>query len=259
MAEEVKRREQVSLKTKEKETANEDLYSIIIPTYNEKDNVPFLIYMVINEMKRNNLQFEILLVDDNSQDNTAEVYKRLQEIFKEEKLLLLKRDKKLGLGSAYKDALKYVSGNFIIIMDADLSHHPKYIYDFVKKQKSTNCDIVTGSRYTISGGICGWNFKRIIVSRVANFLTQFLLFINLTDLTGSFRLYKADVFRELMKDIDAKGYVFQMEIIVRAQKLNKKIEEVGYVFVDRLFGKSKLGGSEIVKYLFGLLKLFWSI
>lgn len=236
-----------------------DLYSVILPTYNEKDNLPYLIYMLINEFKKNNINFEILLVDDNSQDKTAEVYQQLQKIYKEEKLLLLKRKGKLGLGSAYKEAVHLISGNFVILMDADLSHHPKYIYDFIKKQKETNCDIVTGSRYNKQGGVSGWNFKRILVSLVANFLSQFLLFIHLTDLTGSFRLYKTEVLKEVMQHVQSKGYVFQMEVLVRAKHLNKKIEEVGYVFVDRLFGSSKLSKNEIFGFLWALIKLFFSI
>ncbi|SBS92030.1 dolichol-phosphate mannosyltransferase, putative [Plasmodium ovale curtisi] len=179
------------------------------------------------ELNKKNIQFEIILVDDNSEDNTADVYKKLQSIFKEEKLLLLERKGKYGLGSAYIDALKIVSGMFVIIMDADLSHHPKYIYDFIKRQKETNCDIVTGTRYNKNGGISGWTFKRVLISRVANFLSQFLLFINLTDLTGSFRLYKTEVLQEIINKVEGKGYVFQMEVIVRANKMGKKIEEVG--------------------------------
>lgn len=236
-----------------------DLYSVIVPTYNEKDNIPYLIYMLINEFKKNKIQFEIIVVDDNSKDKTAEVYQQLQKIFKEEKLLLLQRSGKLGLGTAYKEALKLVSGNFVILMDADLSHHPKYIYEFIKRQKETNCDIVTGSRYNEQGGVCGWTFKRIIVSRVANFLSQVLLFVRLTDLTGSFRLYKTDVLKEVMQHVQSKGYVFQMEVLVRAKILNKKIEEVGYVYIDRLYGSSKLAVNEIFRYLWALMKLFFSI
>ncbi|KAI4838528.1 dolichol-phosphate mannosyltransferase [Plasmodium brasilianum] len=215
--------------------------------------------MIINELKKKRINFEIIVVDDNSEDETAKVYKTLQTIFKEERLLLIEREGKYGLSSAYMDALKIVSGNFVIIMDADLSHHPKYIYNFIKKQKETNCDIVTGTRYSKDGGISGWSYKRILISRVANFLSQFLLFINLTDLTGSFRLYKTEVLKEIIQQVEGKGYVFQMEVIVRAKKLGKYIEEVGYVFVDRLFGRSKLSSNEVFQYLIGLLRLFWTV
>ncbi|SCM01650.1 dolichol-phosphate mannosyltransferase, putative [Plasmodium chabaudi chabaudi] len=235
------------------------MYSIILPTYNEKNNVPYIIYMIIEELSKHNINYEVILVDDNSKDGTADAYKKLQSIFSNEKLLLLEREKKSGLGSAYMDALKLVSGDYVIIMDADLSHHPKYIYEFIKKQKETNCDIVTGSRYNKQGGIFGWGFKRILISRVANFLTQFLLFINLTDLTGSFRLYKTDVLKEVIQKVQGKGYSFQMEVIVRAHKSGKTIEEVGYIFYDRLFGESKLSSNEIIKYIFSLLHLFWTL
>uniref|UniRef100_A0A8C9H026 Dolichol-phosphate mannosyltransferase subunit 1 n=1 Tax=Piliocolobus tephrosceles TaxID=591936 RepID=A0A8C9H026_9PRIM len=234
------------------------LYSVIIPTYNEKENIPYVVNMIVNELKGKDINFEIIVVDDNSTDNTSSVYKQLQQIFNEEKLLLIERKGKYGIGSAYMDALKIVSGDFVVIMDADLSHHPKYIYDFIKRQKETNCDIVIGTRYNKKGGVSGWGFKRILVSTVANFLAQFLLFIKLTDLTGSFRLYKTEVLKEVIQKVDGKGYVFQMEIIVRAIKLGKIIEEVGYIFTERLFGKSKLSPNEIYKYILGLLKLFWT-
>ncbi|CXI40505.1 dolichol-phosphate mannosyltransferase, putative [Plasmodium berghei] len=235
------------------------MYSIILPTYNEKNNVPYIIYMIIDELKKKNINYEVILVDDNSKDSTADVYKKLQLIFPSEKLLLIQRKKKSGLGSAYMDALKLVSGNYVIIMDADLSHHPKYIYEFIKKQKETNCDIVSGSRYNKDGGIFGWSFKRVLISRVANFLSQFLLFINLTDLTGSFRLYKTDVLKEIIQNVQGKGFSFQMEAIVRAHKTGKKIEEVGYIFYNRLFGESKLASNDIIQYLFCILRLFWTL
>eukprot|EP00483_Globobulimina_turgida_P004361 UN04370 len=141
-------------------------------------------------------------------------------------------------------------------MDADFSHHPKYIPQFIEKQQSGDYDIVTGSRYLENGGVCGWGFDRKLMSRGANFLAITALDPhNLSDLTGSFRLYKREVLENVICKIVSKGYTFQMEIIVRAQSMRYSIAEVPIIFVDRIFGYSKLGSTEITGYLKGLWTL----
>lgn len=144
-------------------------------------------------------------------------------------------------------------------MDADLSHHPKYIPDFIKKQSEKNYDIVTGSRVLENGGIAGWDLKRKVVSRGANYIAQVALQPGLSDLTGSFRLYRKNVLQHLIERCVSKGYVFQMEMMFRAKKLGYKVAECPIVFVDRFFGESKLGSSEIVEYLRGLFYLFFFV
>ena len=129
---------------------------------------------------------------------------------------------------------------------------------FIEKQKEADYDIVTGTRYLGSGGVYGWDFKRKLISRGANFLTQFLLNPGVSDLTGSFRLYKKDVLDSLVQCCVSKGYVFQMEMIVRARELKYSIAEVPISFVDRLYGESKLGGSEIFQFASSLLYLFFT-
>ncbi|XP_014270883.1 dolichol-phosphate mannosyltransferase subunit 1 isoform X2 [Halyomorpha halys] len=200
--------------------------------------------------------FEIIIIDDGSPDGTQEVAKELQKIYGDDVILLRPREKKLGLGTAYVHGIKHASGNFIIIMDSDLSHHPKFIPKFIEKQKEGNFDVISGSRYISGGGVSGWDFKRKLVSRGANFLTQLLLRPGASDLTGSFRLYKKDVLEKLISSCISKGYVFQMEMIIRARQFNYTIGEVPITFVDRVYGESKLGGSEIVQFAKGLLYLF---
>ena len=141
-------------------------------------------------------------------------------------------------------------------MDADMSHHPKFIPEFVRKMQETNADIVTGTRYMSGGGVYGWDLRRQLTSRVANFIASTLLNPASSDLTGSFRLYKKHVLEEIIPKVKARGYVFQMEIIVRAQYEGYKIEEVPITFVDRIYGESKLGPGEILSYLAGLVDLF---
>ncbi|XP_018332914.1 probable dolichol-phosphate mannosyltransferase isoform X2 [Agrilus planipennis] len=235
---------------------NLNKYSILLPTYNEIENLPIIIWLITKHMDQSGYDYEIVIIDDGSPDGTLEAGKELQKIYGESKILLRPREKKLGLGTAYIHGIKHATGNFIVIMDADLSHHPKFIPKFIEMQELGNFDIVSGTRYMGNGGVYGWDFKRKLVSRGANFLTQVLLRPGVSDLTGSFRLYKKDVLQKLIDSCISKGYVFQMEMIVRARQFNFTIGEVPISFVDRVYGESKLGGSEILQFVRGLLYLF---
>lgn len=233
-----------------------DKYSILLPTYNERENLPIIVWLIVKSLDESDLDYEIIIIDDGSPDGTQDAAKQLQKIYGESKIVLRPREKKLGLGTAYIHGIKHATGNFIIIMDADLSHHPKFIPEFIETQKSKDFDVVSGTRYVGIGGVYGWDFKRKLVSRGANFLTQLLLRPGASDLTGSFRLYKKDILEILIKSCVSKGYVFQMEIIIRARQLNYTIAEVPISFVDRVYGESKLGGSEIFQFAKSLLYLF---
>lgn len=136
---------------------------------------------------------------------------------------------------------------------------PKFIPEFIAKQAATSADIVTGTRYSGNGGVYGWDFKRKLISRGANYLTSVLLRPGVSDLTGSFRLYKKDVFKRLVDLNQSKGYAFQMEMMIIARTLDCKIAEVPITFVDRVYGDSKMGGEEIFKFVTGLLSLFWRL
>ncbi|XVE69614.1 hypothetical protein DITRI_Ditri10aG0004300 [Diplodiscus trichospermus] len=232
-------------------------YSIIVPTYNERLNIALIVYLIFKHLRDvgRDVDFEVIVVDDGSPDGTQEVVKQLQKLYGEDRILLRPRPRKLGLGTAYIHGLKHASGNFVVIMDADLSHHPKYLPSFIKKQLETGASIVTGTRYVKGGGVHGWNLMRKLTSRGANVLAQTLLWPGVSDLTGSFRLYRKSVLEDIISSCVSKGYVFQMEMIVRASRKGYHIEEVPITFVDRVFGSSKLGGSEIVEYLKGLAYL----
>ncbi|XP_022248985.1 dolichol-phosphate mannosyltransferase subunit 1-like isoform X2 [Limulus polyphemus] len=206
------------------EDSKSDKFSILLPTYNEKENLPIIVWLISKYMDECGYDFEIIIIDDGSPDGTLEVAQQLEKIYGKDKIVLRPREKKLGLGTAYVHGINHASGNFVIIMDADLSHHPKFIPEFI--------------------------------SRGANLLTQILLRPGVSDLTGSFRLYKKDVLRKLVDSCISKGYVFQMEMIVRARQHGYSIGEVPISFVDRVYGESKLGGNEIVHFASGLLYLF---
>eukprot|EP00850_Spirogloea_muscicola_P010931 SM000066S20406 [mRNA] locus=s66:185447:188434:+ [translate_table: standard] len=234
------------------------LLSVLLPTYNERRNIALVAVLLVEALDPLGIGYEIVVVDDNSPDGTQDVVRQLQRLYGEDRLLLRPRPGKLGLGTAYAHGLKYALGELIIIMDADLSHHPKYIPAFLKKQQETGADIVTGTRYKGGGGVYGWDLRRKLTSRGANVLAHTLLWPPVSDLTGSFRLYKRPVLEQLMKVCGSKGYVFQMEMIVRATRSSYQVEEVPITFVDRLYGSSKLGGTEIVQYLIGLIWLFFT-
>ena len=235
---------------------SKNLYSLLIPTYNERENISILIYMIDKILTKNNINYEIIIIDDNSPDKTIDCVLEMQKLFGEKKIKILKRPGKLGLGSAYIDGSKLCQGEFIFIMDADFSHHPKFLIDFIQKQKETNADIVTGTRYNLGGGVYGWSPIRKIISRGANFLASFLLNPGVSDLTGSYRLFKKDVFKDLIKEVKNGGYAFQMEIIIRAVYKKYKVEEIPITFVDRVMGKSKLGMGEILIYFDTVLDLY---
>jgi len=243
-----------------KSKANEfNKYSILLPTYNEVDNLPIIVWLIIKYLSESKVQYEIIIIDDGSPDGTLDMAKKLQNLYGNDKIILKPRDKKLGLGTAYIHGIQHATGDFIIIMDADLSHHPKFIPEMIKKQREYNYDIVSGTRYIGTGGVYGWDFKRKLISRGANFITQLLLRPGITDLTGSFRLYKKEILEKLITSCISKGYVFQMEMIIRARQLQYNIGEVPISFVDRVYGESKLGGSEIFQFIEGLLYLFATI
>lgn len=228
--------------------------SVILPTYNEKDNLPIIVWLLFKYLEEN-YEFEIIIIEDGSPDGTLEVAKQLQDIYGTDKIVILNRGKKLGLGTAYRAGLDLANGDYIVLMDADLSHHPKYIPQFIDKASESKCDIVTGTRYRGSGGVYGWDFKRKLISCGANTLTQMALGPSVSDLTGSFRLYKKSVLKKLIGMSRSKGYAFQMEIIVLAEQMGYKIAEVPIGFVDRLYGQSKMGTEEIVRFVYGLIDL----
>uniref|UniRef100_A0A8D2AKN7 Dolichol-phosphate mannosyltransferase subunit 1 n=1 Tax=Sciurus vulgaris TaxID=55149 RepID=A0A8D2AKN7_SCIVU len=237
-------------------SGRQDKYSVLLPTYNERENLPLIVWLLVKSFSESGINYEIIIIDDGSPDGTKDVAEQLEKIYGPDKILLRPREKKLGLGTAYIHGMEHATGNYIVIMDADLSHHPKFIPEFIRKQKEGNFDIVSGTRYKGNGGVYGWDLKRKLISRGANFITQVLLRPGVSDLTGSFRLYRKEVLQKLIEKCISKGYVFQMEMIVRARQMDYTIGEVPISFVDRVYGESKLGGNEIVSFLKGLLTLF---
>jgi dolichol-phosphate mannosyltransferase len=239
--------------------ADAKIISIIVPTFNEAENVPILLWLIDEVCSTHRIPYEVVIVDDASPDRTQDAVRRMQQLLGSSKVVLQTRPAKLGLGTAYMHGLQYARGDWVILMDADLSHHPKYIPTFLRVQQQTGADIVTGTRYQAGGGVFGWNWKRKLTSRGANVLASVLLGLTVTDLTGAYRLYRRSALDALLGSVTSKGYAFQMEMIARATALGASIAEVPIVFVDRVFGDSKLGRNEYTMFVSGLVRLFFTL
>ncbi|KAM0330199.1 hypothetical protein ACHAQA_004373 [Verticillium albo-atrum] len=238
--------------------ASANKYSVILPTYNERRNLPIITWLLNRTFTESNLDWELIIVDDGSPDGTQTVANQLVKAYSPH-VQLKPRAGKLGLGTAYVHGLQFVTGNFVIIMDADFSHHPKFIPQMVARQSEGDFDIVTGTRYAGDGGVYGWDLKRKFVSRGANLFADTVLRPGVSDLTGSFRLYKKSVLEKVISSTESKGYTFQMEMMVRAKGMGCSVAEVPISFVDRVYGESKLGGDEIVEYAKGVLNLWFKV
>eukprot|EP00879_Flechtneria_rotunda_P011151 GHRR01011649.1.p1 GENE.GHRR01011649.1~~GHRR01011649.1.p1 ORF type:complete len:240 (+),score=53.55 GHRR01011649.1:246-965(+) len=233
--------------------------SIIIPTYNERENIPILLWLLHETCTKAGISYEAIVVDDASPDGTQAAVQQMQKLLGPNHIILTSRAGKLGLGTAYRHGLQYAKGDWIVLMDADLSHHPKYVPTFFEVQQKTGADIVTGTRYTKGGGVSGWSQKRKLTSRGANILASTILGLQVSDLTGAFRLYRRSVLEKLLRTVTSKGYAFQMEMIARAIAIKAVIAEMPIVFVDRVYGESKLGTSEYTMFIAGLLRLLFSL
>lgn len=235
--------------------ANKDVYSVILPTFNERQNLPIITWLLQRTFSENNLDWELIIVDDGSPDGTQEIANQLVKAYSPH-VQLKPRTGKLGLGTAYVHGLQFAKGNFIIIMDADFSHHPKFIPQMIALQKAHDYDIVTGTRYASGGGVFGWDLKRKLTSKGANIFADTVLRPGVSDLTGSFRLYKRAALEKLFETTDVRGFSMQMALAVTAKAMGMTVGEIPITFVDRVFGDSKLGGEEIVEYAKGVLTLW---
>lgn len=226
--------------------------TIIIPTYNEKENITPLAEKIFALSVPN---LEILFVDDNSPDNTALEIKKLQTRFP---VRLLERPRKLGLGSAYilgfENALQS-GADFIFEMDADFSHDPSDIPRLILSCQN-GADLSIGSRRVTGGKIIGWNLRRHFTSWAAMLFARLFLGLKTQDITAGFRCYKKETLEKInLRDIHSNGYAFQEETLWRVERAGLKIQEVPVTFTDRKQGKSKLSGRDIVEFFITIIRL----
>lgn len=230
--------------------------SVILPTYNEKENLEKLVKSILDVFKKNNIFGNIIIVDDASPDGTGEVVKNLSVLFPSQ-VFLISRPKKMGLGSAYilgfKKALSF-GCDFIFEMDADFSHSPYDIPKFLKEAK--NYDLILGSRYVDGGKIKNWGLFRKVISRGGTLYAKTILGLPIYDLTSGFKCFRRSVLSKInLDDIKSDGYSFQIELTYKAAKLGFKIKEIPITFFERKSGISKFSKKIFWEAVFLVWKL----
>ncbi len=228
---------------------------VIIPTYNEKENVEKIIKATFAQDKN----FDILVVDDNSPDGTAALVKLLQEEFPKN-LFIEERKEKSGLGSAYIHGFKWALKKdyaYIIEMDADFSHNPKDLIRLYTACAENGADVSIGSRYLNNEvNVVNWDMKRLLLSYFASKYVKLITRIPVSDTTAGFVCYKRKVLETINLDkIKFIGYAFQIEMKFKAWKHKFNIKEVSVIFTDRTRGTSKMNGGIISEAIFGVIKM----
>lgn len=227
---------------------------VIIPTYNEKDNIGPMIHKVFSLP----VSFDLLIVDDNSPDGTALIVKQLMEKFPE-RLHLLSRAGKQGLGTAYIAGFKWALEHgyeYIFEMDADFSHNPDDLVRLHHACAVEGADLAIGSRYKTGVNVVNWPIGRVIMSYFASVYVRIITGMEIFDTTAGFKCYHRRVLENInFEKIRFKGYAFQIEMKFLAWKMNAKIVEVPIIFTDRKQGQSKMSGGIFNEAFFGVLKM----
>lgn len=227
---------------------------VIIPTYNEKENIE----NIINAIHALSVDFHVLVVDDGSPDGTASIVRKIQEK-QADKLFLLERSGKLGLGTAYIAGFKWglkKSYKYFIEMDADFSHPPKDLVNLYSACHEGGADASIGSRYVKGGGVKNWPYNRLLLSFGASLYVRMITWMNIKDPTAGFVCYTRQVLETLDLDkIRFVGYAFQIEMKYAVKSLGFKMVEVPIIFTDREFGDSKMNSSIVSEAVIGVLKM----
>ncbi len=224
---------------------------IVVPTYNEKGNIENVYRQIFLATK----SCHLLIVDDNSPDGTGKLADGIAR--KDNRVFVLHRQGKLGLGSAYVAGMQYAlekGYQNVIAMDADLSHDPTNLPRMLELIKTH--DLVIGSRYVKDGGMVNWNARRFLISQLANLFCRSILGLQQADCSGGFKCYRSTLLRKIgMDQVFSKGYNFQVEILYRAVRVGANIMEIPIVFVNRHEGESKLSAGELLAFGWTILKL----
>ncbi len=224
------------------------MLSVVVPTYNEKENIPELIKRIFKVLGENNIDGEVVIVDDNSPDGTAKV---AEELSKDYNVQVIVRKDERGLSSAAIRGMEDAKGDILCVIDADLSHPPEVIPDMLKEITEGKAELVIGSRRVAGGGIENWPMKRKVVSKCASFIARPLTKVK--DPMSGFFMLKRSVIEGV--ELKPKGYKIGLEIIVKGNY--EHLVEVPYVFRDRAKGESKLGGKVIKNYMSHVFGLYF--
>jgi dolichol-phosphate mannosyltransferase len=242
------------MQTQENIEKNNAQVSIIIPTYNESQNIIQILKSIKDNLPKN-INTQAIVVDDNSPDGTGKVVddylKNLKKITNYT-IEIIHRKTKDGLGSAILKGIQQAKGDMIVVMDSDFSHPPQIIPKLVESIKKYQCDIAVASRYINGGKIQGWSLKRKLMSKFATLIAKKGLGIDTKDPMSGFFAFKRNIIKEL--NIDGIGYKFLLEILVKTKGVN--IKEIPYTFQDRELGNSKLGIKTILDYYKSVWKLY---
>ena len=234
---------------------------VIIPTYNEKENIEAIIRAVLG-LDTDGHHFDILIIDDGSPDGTAAIVKGLIAGEFADRLHIVERSGKLGLGTAYIAGFRWALAHgyeYIFEMDADFSHNPNDLPRLYKACAEEGADVSVGSRYITGVNVVNWPIGRVLMSYYASAYVRTVLGVNLRDTTAGFVCYSRKVLDSI--DFDAirfKGYAFQIEMKFTALTLGYRIKEVPVVFVNRELGTSKMSGGIFSEALFGVMRLRWA-
>jgi dolichol-phosphate mannosyltransferase len=227
---------------------------VIIPTYNEKENIEPIILKVLS-LEGN---FNILIIDDNSPDGTASIVKGMAEKF-QNKLFLIERSGKLGLGTAYLAGFKWALEHqykYIFEMDADFSHNPDDLLRLHEACHEQGADLAIGSRYISGINVINWPLKRVLMSYCASVFVRKVTGMPIMDTTAGFKCYKENVLRTIdIEKIKMKGYGFQIEMKFKTWKYGFKILEIPIIFTDRKEGISKMSGGIFGEAFKGVIKM----
>lgn len=227
---------------------------VIIPTYNEKENIQAIIRATFNQDKK----FDVLVVDDNSPDGTATIVEKLQNEFPDQ-LFIEKRIGKNGLGTAYIHGFKWAIDKkyeYIIEMDADFSHNPNDLIKLYNSCAKEGADVSIGSRYSVGVNVVNWPMSRVLLSYFASKYVRFITRMPIHDTTAGFVCYKKKVLEKIQLDkVKFVGYAFQIEMKYKAWKHKFNIKEVSVIFTDRVLGESKLSSGIIKEAIFGVIKM----
>lgn len=228
---------------------------VIIPTYNEKENIEAIITAVM-ELP---IEYHVLVIDDGSPDGTATIVKDLMNNKFEGKLHLVERSGKLGLGTAYIAGFKWAIDHkydYIFEMDADFSHNPQDLLKLYDACANQGADVAIGSRYVTGVNVVNWPMGRVLMSYFASKYVRFVLGMKVHDNTAGFVCYRRNVLETIELDkIRFKGYAFQIEMKFTAYKCGFKIQEVPIIFVNRVLGTSKMSGGIFSEALLGVIRL----
>lgn len=227
---------------------------VIIPTYNEKENIENIIRAVFDD----ELLFHVLIIEDGSPDGTASIVKKLQLEFPD-RLFIVERAGKLGLGTAYITGFEWALKNgydFIFEMDADFSHNPKDLPRLYDACANQGADVAIGSRYVSGVNVVNWPMGRVLMSFFASKYVRFILGMKIADTTAGFKCYRRNVLETIELDrIRFKGYAFQVEMKFTAYKCGFILKEVPIIFINRELGTSKMSGGIFGEAFFGVIQL----